>query len=79
MDPTFHLHLRTDYIHDVWAVRKPADVGHVTSIEAYDSDGQQIIQFFGVRSEGNAERSDWRVLAEKLPKLDHAITLGAAE
>ncbi|OJJ10652.1 hemin-degrading factor [Alphaproteobacteria bacterium AO1-B] len=79
MDPTFHLHLRTDHIHDVWAVRKPADVGHVTSIEAYDSDGQQIIQFFGVRGEGNAERSDWRGLAENLPKLDHAITLGAAE
>lgn len=79
MDRTFHLHLRTDHIHDVWAVRKPADVGHVTSIEAYDSDGQQIIQFFGVRGEGNAERSDWRGLAENLPKLDHAITLGAAE
>ncbi len=79
MDPTFHLHLRTDHIHDVWAVRKPADVGHVTSIEAYDSDGQQIIQFFGVRGEGNAERSDWRGLAENLPKLDRAITLGAAE
>jgi len=79
MDPSFHLHLRTDHIYDVWAVRKPADVGHVTSIEAYDSDGQQIIQFFGVRGEGNRERADWRGLAENLPKLDRAIQLGAAE
>ncbi len=79
MDPTFHLHLRTDHIHEVWAVRKPADVGHVTSVEAYDSDGQQIIQFFGVRGEGNQERSDWRGLAENLPKLDRAVKLGAAE
>ncbi|WP_269585840.1 hemin-degrading factor [Roseibium sp. Sym1] len=79
MDPTFHLHLRTDHIHEVWAVRKPADVGHVTSVEAYDSDGRQIIQFFGVRGEGNRERSDWRGLAENLPKLDRAIQLGAAE
>ncbi|GAA0777435.1 hemin-degrading factor [Roseibium denhamense] len=79
MDPTFHLHLRTDQIHEVWAVRKPADVGHVTSVEAYASDGQQIISFFGVRGEGNAERADWRGLAENLPKLDRAINLGAAE
>ncbi|WP_420414971.1 hemin-degrading factor [Roseibium sp.] len=79
MDPTFHLHLRTDHIHDVWAVRKRADVGHVTSIEAFDSDGKQIIQFFGARGEGNAERDDWRTLAENLPKLDRAISLGAAE
>ncbi|EAV42364.1 hemin degrading factor [Stappia aggregata IAM 12614] len=62
MDPTFHLHLRTDHIYEVWAVRKPADIGHVTSIEAYDSDGQQIIQFFGVRGEGNRERTDGAAL-----------------
>lgn len=79
MDPTFHLHLRTDHIYEVWGVRKPADVGHVTSIEAYDSDGQQIIQFFGVRGEGNRERADWRGLAENLPKLDRAVQVGAAE
>jgi len=79
MDPTFHLHLRTDHIHEVWAVRKPADAGHVTSVEAYDRDGQQIIQFFGMRGEGDAERSDWRGLAENLPRLDRAIVLGAAE
>lgn len=79
MDPAFHLHLRTDHIFEVWAVRKPADIGHVTSIEAYDSDGQQIIQFFGVRGEGNRERADWRGLAENLPRLDRAVKLGAAE
>jgi len=79
LDPTFHLHLRTDHIYEVWAVRKPADVGHVTSVEAFDSTGRQIIQFFGVRGEGNAERSDWRGLAEKLPQLDRAVQLGAAE
>lgn len=79
MDPNFHLHLRTDHISEVWVVRKPADAGHVTSIEAYNGDGEQIIQFFGVRGEGNAERTDWRALAESLPKLEQTIMMGAAE
>lgn len=79
MDPTFHLHLRTDHIQEVWAVRKPADIGHVTSVEAFSSSGQQIIQFFGVRGEGNSERTDWRGLAENLPRLDRSLALGAAE
>lgn len=79
MDSNFHLHLRTDHISETWAVRKPADVGHVTSVEAYNDAGEQIIQFFGVRAEGTAERSDWRELAEGLPKLERAVVMGAAE
>lgn len=68
MDPTFHMHLRTDHIREVWAVRKPNTDGHVTSIEAYGSEGELIIQFFGLRKEGRAERDDWRMLAEGLPR-----------
>lgn len=68
MDPSFHLHLRQDRIAEVWAVRKPADTGHVTSIEAYDRDGEMVIQFFGRRKEGKAELASWRDLAEGLPK-----------
>lgn len=69
LDETFHLHLRTDHIHEVWAVRKPTKDGHVTSLEAYAADGKMIIQFFGKRHEGEGERSDWRSLAETLPRL----------
>ncbi|MBL4892593.1 MAG: hemin-degrading factor [Rhizobiaceae bacterium] len=69
MDPTFHLHLRTDHITEVWAVRKPGDKGHVTSLEAYDSDGEIIIQFFGQRQEGHEEREGWRFIMENLPRL----------
>jgi len=68
MDPTFHLHLRTDHIREVWAVRKPNTDGHVTSLEAYGADGELIIQFFGLRKEGRVERDDWRMLAEGLPR-----------
>ncbi|MGB3831633.1 MAG: ChuX/HutX family heme-like substrate-binding protein [Mesorhizobium sp.] len=69
MDETFHLHLRTDHIAEVWAVRKPTKDGHVTSLETYDSNGRMIIQFFGKRHEGEVERADWRTLAESLPRL----------
>ncbi|RRH94514.1 hemin-degrading factor [Mesorhizobium tamadayense] len=69
LDETFHLHLRTHHIHEVWAVRKPTRDGHVTSLEAYGADGKMIIQFFGERHEGERERGDWRVLAETLPRI----------
>ncbi|WP_376704152.1 hemin-degrading factor [Mesorhizobium sp. ISC25] len=69
LDKTFHLHLRTDHIDEVWAVRKPTKDGHVTSLEVYGADGKMIIQFFGKRHEGESEREDWRFLAENLPRI----------
>ncbi|MCB1460989.1 MAG: hemin-degrading factor [Nitratireductor sp.] len=72
MDPTFHLHLRTDRIAESWAVRKPTDKGHVTSYEAYDADGELIIQFFGKRIEGQDEREPWRAIMESLPRLSQS-------
>ena len=69
LDETFHLHLRTDHIDEVWAVRKPTKDGHVTSLEVYGADGNMIIQFFGKRHEGEGERDDWRFLAENLPRI----------
>ncbi len=69
MDKTFHLHLRMDHIRQAWVVRKPTKDGHVTSIEAYDAAGEMIIQFFGARHEGEAERPDWRFIAENLPRV----------
>ncbi len=72
MDPTFHLHLRTDHITDVWAVRKPNRDGHVSSIEAYGADGSMIIQFFGKRQEGTNERAEWRSIVEGLPRLERS-------
>jgi len=71
MDPTFHLHLRMDHIAEAWAVRKPTDKGHVTSIEAYNKEGRLIIQFFGKRIEGQDEREGWRFIVENLPREPH--------
>lgn len=73
MDPTFHLHLRTDRISEVWAVRKPTKDGHVTSLEVFDANGELFIQFFGERHEGTAERADWRELVESLLRLPRSV------
>ncbi|WP_319517368.1 ChuX/HutX family heme-like substrate-binding protein [uncultured Martelella sp.] len=75
MDPTFHLHLRRDQIAETWLVRKPTSDGHVTSVEAFNAAGEMIIQFFGKRLEGYAERPVWRELAESLPR--HSETAAA--
>lgn len=72
LDPGFHLHLRTDHIDQAWAVRKPTDKGHVTSLEAYDADGDLIIQFFGKRIEGSDERAGWRTIMEGLPRIENS-------
>lgn len=69
LDETFHLHLRQDHIAETWAVRKPTKDGHVTSLEAYDANGEMIIQFFGKRKEGTDERGDWREIMENLPRV----------
>jgi len=73
LDSTFHLHLRTDHIAEVWALRRPIREGHLTSIDAYDAKGRLIIQFFGKRHEGEDERQDWRSLAESLPRLPGSV------
>ena len=72
LDPTFHMHLRTDHIAECWVVRKPTSDGHVTSLEAYDANGEMVIQFFGKRKEGMDERADWREILGGLPRLDSA-------
>lgn len=70
LDSGFNLHMRQDHISELWAVRKPTDKGHVTSVEAYDANGMLIAQFFGKRIEGQDERPIWRTIVEGLPRID---------
>lgn len=62
MDPDFNLHLRMDLVTSLWCVVKPTEDGPVHSMEAYDADGNLVVQFFGARKPGMAERDDWRQL-----------------
>ena len=69
LDPGFNLHLRTDRIAAVWAVEKPTADGVVTSVEAFDHDGELMAMFFGERKPGQPELQSWRDLVAGLPRL----------
>ncbi len=69
MDPGFNLHLRCDMVASVWAVQKPTADGVVTSVEAFDAQGELMAMFFGERKPGNPELQGWRELVAGLPRL----------
>ncbi|PIT70887.1 hemin-degrading factor [Bartonella tribocorum] len=66
LDPHFDLHLLTSGIARVWHVRKPTRDGYVSSLEVFNKNDEMIVQFFGLRKEGQKEREDWRSLLKSL-------------
>jgi putative hemin transport protein len=69
LDPDFNMHMRMDFVHTAWVVKKPTSDGHVTSVEFFDREKNFIVQFFGLRKPGIPEREEWRNIIEKLPVL----------
>lgn len=69
LDAGFNLHLREDVIDTAWVVEKPTADGIVTSIEAFDRDGELMAMFFGTRKPGQPEREDWRAIVRKMTPL----------
>ena len=70
LDPGFNLHLRTDHIAEVWAVDKPTNRGGAAvSVEAFDTEGNLIIQFFGISREGRDTREEWKKIVAGLPDV----------
>ncbi|MGH8046767.1 MAG: ChuX/HutX family heme-like substrate-binding protein, partial [Chthoniobacterales bacterium] len=66
LDDEFNLHLREPGVAAAWLVRKPTKDGVVTSIELYDTAGENIALLFGKRKPGQPEDENWRNLAESL-------------
>ncbi|MBS7564103.1 hemin-degrading factor [Mucilaginibacter sp. Bleaf8] len=62
LDPDFNMHLRLSGIQALWLVKKPTTDGLVHSLEAYDAEGNTIVQFFGKRKPGIPESAGWRNL-----------------
>lgn len=60
----FTLHLDDAAIANVWRVFKPNRDGGVTSLEAFDAEGELVLQLYAERQEGRPERPTWRRLLE---------------
>ncbi|PIT70013.1 hemin-degrading factor [Bartonella tribocorum] len=73
LDPGFDLHLLMSGIARVWHVRKPTRDGYVSSLEVFDKNDEMIVQFFGLRKEGQKEREDWRSLLKSLPPYQESV------
>jgi putative hemin transport protein len=68
LDPDFNLHLRDSAVARVFSVRKPTEDGIVTSIEAFDRRGRNILLMFGERKPGKPELESWRAIVAQLEK-----------
>ncbi|UTW47875.1 hemin-degrading factor [Bacterioplanoides sp. SCSIO 12839] len=66
LDPGFNLHANTEMIDQLWLVRKPTSDGIITSVEAFDADGKQLVLLFGERENGKPEMHSWRELLQEL-------------
>lgn len=68
LDPDFNMHLRDAGVARVFSVRKPTDDGVVTSIEAFDERGRNILLMFGARKPGKPELEEWRAIVARVEK-----------
>lgn len=64
LDPAFNLHLRDSAFRSGWVVQRAG----VTSIEFFDTNGDLVVSFFGVRERGKPQPKSWIDLAGSLPK-----------
>ncbi len=62
LDPGFNLHLRTGEIGAVWRIRKPSDDGWVTSLDVFDTQGNEIMVITDNRRRGETESTAWAEL-----------------
>lgn len=68
LDPEFNLHVREKAIVQSWVVRKPSRDGMVTSLELFDSKGEQLATIFGKRKPGIPELESWRQVIGEVEK-----------
>ncbi len=70
LDPRFDMHLRTDHIAEIYAVRKFAHGGEALSLEAFDAEGRIILQVFPYRRASEENAVIWKEILDALPTLE---------
>ncbi|EJL94545.1 putative heme degradation protein [Herbaspirillum sp. CF444] len=68
LDPDFNLHLRQAGIDHGWVVKRPAKDGVITSVEFYDANGEQVVNFFSRRDRNKEESAMWRSIVASLAR-----------
>lgn len=69
LNTKFSLNVIETGIANSWVTRKPTKDGIVTSLEIFDHYGNQVIQLFGQRTEGEPEQLDWQKQISTLTKI----------
>lgn len=69
LDPDFNMHLNEPQIVSTHLVVKPSTDGLIHAIEAYDADGELIVQLFGKRKPGIPELEEWRTLVQEIAAI----------
>ena len=69
LDSGFNLHANTEAIRRWWLVRRPSADGIITSVEAFNADGELVLTVFGERKPGIPESELWREQAATLEAL----------
>ncbi|MDI9244460.1 ChuX/HutX family heme-like substrate-binding protein [Marinobacter sp. CHS3-4] len=69
LDPGFNLHANTESIKRWWLVRRPSADGIITSLEAFNADGELVLTVFGERKPGIPESELWRERAASLEAI----------
>lgn len=57
LDDGFNLHLRMDHVAELWLVEKPTARGAAVSLEAFDAQGELILQIFRLHREDGPDHS----------------------
>lgn len=67
LDEKFNFHLNETLVTSAWVVKKAIKDGQVTSLELFDSAGENLALFFGKRKPGETEDPAWRAIVAELP------------
>jgi putative hemin transport protein len=54
------IHISHDEIDECWVVKKNGEFGPVSCLEVFNKNGEQMLQIYGQRNEGEPERDTWK-------------------
>lgn len=66
LDPDFNMHLNEDQVDRAFVVHKNTTEGLVSALELFDTKGEMVAQFFGLRKPGIPQKTEWKALLDSL-------------